>query len=101
MRMFDGVVMTLTGVRHIPSIRRNLISLGAFDAKGYRCTSEGGVMKITKGASVEMEGKKVRILLVLVGTTIKVTSSGKRVWCKILGQRAYNQGDLELSKRGR
>ena len=33
--MFDGVVRTVTGVRHVPGLKRNLISLGPFNAKGY------------------------------------------------------------------
>ena len=28
MRMFDGMVRTLTDVRHVPCLKRNLISLG-------------------------------------------------------------------------
>jgi len=34
--MFDGVVRTVTGVRHVPGLKRNLISLGPFNTKGYR-----------------------------------------------------------------
>lgn len=35
-RMLDGIVRTLTDVKHIPELKRNLISLSAVDSKGYR-----------------------------------------------------------------
>ena len=34
-KMSDGVVRTLEEVRHIPDMRKNLISLGTLDSKGY------------------------------------------------------------------
>ena len=33
--MFDRIVWKVTGVRHVPRLKRNLISLGTLDAKGY------------------------------------------------------------------
>ncbi|GJV22163.1 probable serine/threonine-protein phosphatase 2A regulatory subunit B'' subunit TON2 [Tanacetum coccineum] len=57
--MHDGVVRTLTDVRHVPDLKKNLISLGVFDSKGFKYTSEnvlllfrksfGGYDKQTKG----------------------------------------------------
>jgi len=34
MRMFDGQVQTLTNVRHVPSLKKNLLSLRALKARG-------------------------------------------------------------------
>ena len=34
-KMFDGVVRTLGDVRHVPYLKRNLISLSNLDAKGH------------------------------------------------------------------
>ena len=51
-KMFDGVVHTLGDVRHVPDLKRNLISLSTLDAKGYKYIGEGGVLKINKGAPV-------------------------------------------------
>ena len=31
MKMFDGMVRTLTDVRYVPSLKKNLISLGTLD----------------------------------------------------------------------
>ena len=47
-KMFDGVVFTLGDVRHVPDLKRNLISLSTLDAKGYTYTDEGGLLKISK-----------------------------------------------------
>jgi len=34
-KMFDGVVRTLSDVHHVPDLRRNLISISALESKGY------------------------------------------------------------------
>ena len=47
--MFDGVVRTVTRVRHMPGLKRNLISLGTFDTRGYRYSSQGGALNVSKG----------------------------------------------------
>jgi hypothetical protein len=47
--MYDGYVRTLTDVRHVPELRKNLISLGVLDFAGYKCTVQGGVLKVFKG----------------------------------------------------
>ena len=57
--MSDGVVRTLEEVRHIPDMRKNLISLGILDSKGYSYKSEKGIMKVSKGAMVVMTGQKI------------------------------------------
>ena len=55
-KMFDGIVRTLCDVRHVPEVKKNLISLGTLDSNGYCYKSIGGVMKVTKGAMVVMKG---------------------------------------------
>ena len=37
--MFDGIVQTVTRVRHVRGLKRNLISLGTSDARGYQYSS--------------------------------------------------------------
>ncbi|KAG8471931.1 hypothetical protein CXB51_036977 [Gossypium anomalum] len=39
-KMFDGVVRILNDVRHVPELKRNLISLSTLDTKRYRYTVE-------------------------------------------------------------
>ena len=57
-KMFDGVVRVLSNVRHVPDLRKNLISLGVLDDLGYSYSLKGGIMKITKGALMVMKGHK-------------------------------------------
>ena len=40
-KMFDGVVRTLDDVRHVPDMKRNMISLSTLDSKRYKYTGEG------------------------------------------------------------
>jgi hypothetical protein len=43
-KMYGGTVRTLTDVRHVPKLRKKLISLGVLDFGGYKCTVQGGVV---------------------------------------------------------
>ncbi|KAK3014885.1 hypothetical protein RJ639_008457 [Escallonia herrerae] len=55
-RMHDGIVRTLTGVRHVLELRKNLIFLGTLDSNGCSYRAAGGFMRIMKGALVVMKG---------------------------------------------
>ena len=55
-KMFDGVVRTLCDVRHALEAEKNLILLGTLDSNSYGYKYVGGVMKVTKGAMVVMNG---------------------------------------------
>ena len=70
-RMFNGVVRTLGDVKHVPNLTRNLTSQSTLDAKGYKYTDEGGVLKISKGALVVMKGhQKTVMLYAMQGSTV-------------------------------
>ena len=47
-RTHDGMIRTLTYVRHIPGMARNLISLSTLNFKGYKHSGPGGVPKVKK-----------------------------------------------------
>ena len=52
-------------------MKRNLISLSTLDAKGYKYTGEGGILKIGKGALVVMKShQKTDMLSVMQGSTV-------------------------------
>lgn len=69
--MFNRVVKTLTDLRHVPELTRNLISLSALNLKGYRYIDEGGVLKVSKGVLVLKKGHKNSIqLYILQGSTV-------------------------------
>lgn len=70
-KMFNRAIKTVTDARHVLDLKRNLISLSTFDAKGYRYTSEGGVLKVSRCAFVVMKGKRSSTrLYILQGSTI-------------------------------
>ena len=70
MKMFDGMVRTLTDVRYVPGLKKNLISLGILDKIGCKITCEGGVIKVARGSLVVMKGKLNRSLYAFKGSTI-------------------------------
>nr|CAD1842820.1 unnamed protein product [Ananas comosus var. bracteatus] len=49
LRMYDGMVRVLENVRHVPDLKKGLISLSELDNKGYKFTGQGGVIKVSKG----------------------------------------------------
>ncbi|KAG8471889.1 hypothetical protein CXB51_036391 [Gossypium anomalum] len=106
-KMFDGVVKTLSNVRHVLEFKRNLILLSTLDSKGYRYTAE---TKISKGSIVVMKGqRKTAKLYVLQGSTIigdtTVASFSlsdndiTKLWHMRLGHISENNM-TKLSKRG-
>ena len=60
--MPNGSVWLLEKVRHIPNLRRNLISVGQLDDEGHAILFVGGTWKVTKGARVLAHGKKTGTL---------------------------------------
>ncbi|GFZ02093.1 hypothetical protein Acr_15g0007020 [Actinidia rufa] len=81
-RMADGRSVTLTEVRHVPNIRKNLISIGMLDAKGCSFEASGGILRVSKGNKEMLWGKKTRGLYRLEGNvltggaTVRHRSSG-------------------------
>ncbi|XP_071689077.1 uncharacterized protein [Rutidosis leptorrhynchoides] len=116
--MYDGTVRTLTDVRHVPELRKNLISLGTLDSIGCNYRARGGVIVkakhyhgvliVSKGALVVMKGERCNGLYLLKGSTVTgaagVSSSAKdvdtmKLWYMHLGHMS-ERGMMELSKRG-
>ena len=107
-RMHDGMIRTLTDVRHIPGMARNLISPSTLDVKGYKHPSPGRVLKVTKGSLVHMIGEMNSAkLYVLRGSTITSSvsaaitsdkSSRTNIWHMRLGHMS-KLSMAELTKR--
>ena len=107
-KMFDGIVRVLSNVRHVPELRKNLISLGVLDDLGYSYSSKGGIMKVTKGALMVMKGQKVSTLYRLIGnivigrvavtTPVESSTDNTKLWHMRLGHIG-KRGMLELHKR--
>ena len=67
--MHDGSVRILTYLIHVPKLRKNLTYLGFLDSTGYRCTTQGGVLKVSTGIIVVMKEKRIDKLYQLEGRT--------------------------------
>ena len=61
----NGSVWLLKKVRHIPELRRNLMSVGQVDDEGHAILFVGGTWKVTKGATVLARGKKIGTLYMI------------------------------------
>ncbi|GKC14004.1 retrovirus-related pol polyprotein from transposon TNT 1-94 [Tanacetum coccineum] len=105
----DRVVRTLIDVRHVPDLKKNLISLGVLDSKGFKYTSENGVLRVSKGTLVVMKATKgTSSLYTLQGEMIigyasvscleKSNSDLTMLWHKCLGHM-NEKGIVILSKR--
>ena len=106
-RMFDGVIRTITDVRHVPDLRRSLISVGALSRLDLKIVVEGEKMKISKGSMIVMRGVRAGNLYLLKGTTVigesasvtSVDSDSSRLWHLRMGHIGERNID-ELRKRG-
>ena len=96
-------------MKHVPDVKRNLISLSTFNSKGYKYTGEGGALKVSKGALVVMKGHKRTVnLYILQGTIVtsdatvasKFMTNGDvtKLWHMNLGHMSENDM-TELSRR--
>ena len=68
-KIFDGVVRTLTDVRHIPALKKNLISLSILNFISCSFKAKGRALRGCKDALIVMKGKK-NCLYILQGSTI-------------------------------
>ncbi|KAK2966163.1 hypothetical protein RJ640_026814 [Escallonia rubra] len=107
-RMHDGIVRTLTDVRHVPELRKKLISLGTLESNDCSYRAVGRVMRIMKGALVVMKGLKQNSLYLLQGSTVigaaasasssDIDSDTTKLWHIHLGHMSERGMDV-LSKQ--
>ncbi|KAH9681068.1 hypothetical protein KPL71_026802 [Citrus sinensis] len=72
MKMFNGTIRTIGEVRHVNSLKKNLLSLGQIDNHECKTHVENGIMKIVKGALVLMKAEKIGAnLFMLKGETLQ------------------------------
>lgn len=57
--IWDGVTRTLNDVRHIPALKKNLISLGTLDTNGSLIQAKDGVMRVKKVINGDFTRHKV------------------------------------------
>jgi len=105
MRMFDGQVRTLTNVRHIPDLKKNLLSLETLEARGYKFFGADGAIKVTKGSMTILKGERIANLYKLTGSIIIGDCSAAiekedttRLWHMRLGY--MSERDLQVLTKG-
>ncbi|KAE8699949.1 hypothetical protein F3Y22_tig00110569pilonHSYRG00219 [Hibiscus syriacus] len=72
-KMYDGSVRMLSGVRHIPDLKKNLISLGTLHKNGFipKADEDRETIRIVKGVLTVMKGKMTAgNIYRLLGSTI-------------------------------
>lgn len=55
-KIFDGVIQTLTDVRYVSKLKKNLISLGCLDTDRCRVVISEGVLNVTKESLLIIKG---------------------------------------------
>ena len=70
MMMYDGQERTLSNIRHVLDLTKNLLSLGALEAQGCKFTGEGGGVTVTRGSVTVLKGERVRNLYSMIGSVI-------------------------------
>lgn len=72
----DGAVRTMNDVRHVPDLKRNLISLGTLESLGCKYIAEAGVLRIIKGSLIVMKANRsAGSLYIVQGSTVTGTAA--------------------------
>ena len=99
----NGSLWTLHNVRHIPALKRNLISIRQLDDEGHHTTfGDGdGAWKVTKGNLVVARGKKRGSLYMIVDedmVTVTETDNNSTMWHQRLGHMSEKGMKLMVAK---
>ena len=98
----NGSIWLLEKVRHIPDLKRNLISVEQLDDEGHAILFVGGTWKVTKGAKVLAHGKKTGTLYMTSSPrdTIVVAEASidTSLWQHRLGHMSEKGMKMLLSK---
>ena len=96
-------VWLLEKVRHIPDLRKNLISVGQLDDERHAILFVGGTWKVTKGARVLARGEKTGTPYMTSSPTdtiaIAKASTDTSLWHRRLGYISEKGMKMLLSKR--
>ena len=101
-KLSNGSIWKLQQVRHVPELKKNLISVGQLDESGHSINFAGGMWKVSKGAMVLARGKKTGTLYMTSasGDTIATTEAENQadLWHHRLGHMSEKGMKLLLSK---
>ena len=57
-------------VRHVPDLKKNLLSLGALEARGYKFSGADGAIKVTRVSMTILKRERITNLYKLTGSII-------------------------------
>ena len=57
LKIYDGIIRELDGVRHVLELKRNLNSLGVLDKAGCSIKVKSSALKVIRGSMVLMKGE--------------------------------------------
>lgn len=69
-RVPSGKTVKVAGVRHVPGVKKNLISLGMLDERGCSFSADSGVLRVSVGKRDILLGKKFGGLYRLAGSVV-------------------------------
>ena len=76
--MYDGTVRVLKEVRYIPSMTKNIISVGVLKAEGLKGTLGEGILKMSSGSLVLLKGIR-RNVYYLMGSVVTGLASSRQL----------------------
>ncbi|CAL5356104.1 unnamed protein product [Camellia sinensis] len=93
----DGRKVILSEVRHVPGVRRNLISLSMLDLKGNCFSPSGGVLHVRRGDKELLQGKLCNKLYRLEGEVLTKMSVVK---CQSEGTKREHTQPKRMIEQG-
>lgn len=93
----DLSTVLISNVRYVPSMSRNLISMGTLEDQGCWFQSKNGSLKVIKGCLTLLKGKKVGTLYLLQGKV--VTGSANSVVSSKNESKLWHSRLCHMSKK--
>ena len=91
----DGLIIVLIDIRNVPKLKKNIISLGAFESKGLVVIIRDGVLNVILDALLVMKGTRRNNLYyyngsTMIGVVATISNSGEdlkitSLWHRCLG----------------
>lgn len=75
LELHDGSFFKLKQVRHVPDLKRNLISIRMIDQMGYVAKVQHNVLSVIKGSLVLLKGVRKNGLYMLEGNIVTIMAS--------------------------
>jgi hypothetical protein len=105
-KVHDGTFKTLTNVRYVSKMKKNLIFLCTLEAMRFKFSADNGVLKVSQGICVVLKAERITNLYYLQGSKVIGTStvfiasntSNTKLWHMSLGYRS-EKGMHLLHKR--